>query len=449
MDRWIPAILRPAPAIKALTEPTEVSRQYRYWRFRILYSSLIGYALFYMVRKNLSVAMPAIGEDLGITKADLGLFLTLHGLCYGLSKFLNGILGDRTNPRYFMALGLVCAAAVNIGFGFSSTAIAFGLFWLVNGWFQGMGFPPCARSLTHWFAPHERGTRFAIWNTSHSIGAAAALLLCSGLVLVDWRLCFLVPAGLAMIGAVFLVNRLRDTPRSLGLPDIDEFTNGREAAAEQATTAQEPAFGPFVVKHVFLNPYIWIVSIANFFVYTIRYSILDWGPTMLKEYRGLELHHAGWVVAGYEVAGVAGMLLSGWLTDRIFRGRAARACLFYMAGCAVCIGLYWKLAPASIAGNIAFLCAMGFLIYGPQCLVGVVAANLATHRAAATAIGITGFFGYLSGILSGWGLGRLVETYGWEPVMGFLVAAGAAAMVLFALCWPAGQTQMEDPIDEK
>lgn len=452
-------LLRPAPPAGRKVPAAEVTEQYHYWRWRILYASLIGYALFYMVRKNLSMAMPMMEKDLGVTKSGLGLFLTLHGVLYGFSKFANGFLGDRTNPRYFMALGLVLSAGMNLCFGLSSAACTLGLFWLLNGWFQGMGFPPCARSLTHWFAPQERGTRFAIWNTSHSIGAAAALLLCSFLVTVDWRLCFLVPAALAFAGAAFLIERLRDTPPSVGLPPIEEFRGPPGGGfpvqplvpaggaphdlppSEQTasvTSTEDLDLWPFTLRHVFLSPLIWTVSAANFFVYTIRYAVLDWGPTILTEMKGVRLQHAGWTVAGYEVAGVFGMLLGGWLTDRVFRSHGGRACLVYMLMCTAFVALFWKLASHSAWANTALLCGMGFCIYGPQCLVGVIAANLATQRAAATAIGLTGLFGYLSGVLSGWGLGYLAQHAGWNAVFSLLIVSGLVASALFGLCWNAG-----------
>lgn len=451
-------LLRPAAFAKQAVPAAEVGGQYRYWRGRILYASLIGYALFYLVRKNLSLAMPMMEKDLGVSKSDLGMFLTLHGVLYGFSKFANGFLGDRTNPRYFMALGLVLSAAMNLCFGLSSAVYTLGIFWLLNGWFQGMGFPPCARSLTHWFAPEERGTRFAIWNTSHSIGAAAALILCSFLVGINWRLCFLVPAVFALAGAIFLIERLRDTPRSMGLPPIEGYKSAPAGgfpvqpakrgdewqehsiieSAEPAASAEQADLWQFTIRHVFLNPLIWTVSLANFFVYTIRYAVLDWGPTILTEMKGIKLQHAGWTVAAYEVAGIFGMLLGGWLTDRVFKSHGGRACLVYMLMCTAFVALFWKLASQSAIANTALLCAMGFCIYGPQCLVGVVAANLATQRAAATAIGLTGLFGYLSGVLSGWGLGYLAQHAGWSSVFSLLIGSGLVASALFALCWNAG-----------
>lgn len=427
-------LLSPAQPAPPIEDPAEVRDQYAYWRRRILISSLIGYALFYLVRKNLSVAMPVMIQDLGVSKTDLGIFITLHGVCYGVSKFANGFLGDRTNPRYFMPLGLLLSAAANVAFGLSSAVAVLGVFWLLNGWFQGMGFPPCARSLTHWFSARERGTQFAIWNTSHSIGAAIALVLCGYLVSYGWRFGLLVPAAIAVAGAIFLVSSLRDTPQSLGLPPIEEFS-GEDYPAGASDSLDAAEFRRFVVENVFLNPTVWVVSIANFFVYTVRYAILDWAPTFLTETRGIHVASAGWRVAAYEVAGIAGMLASGWLTDRLFRGRGARACFFSMAMCGGCLFLFWRFPPHGAVASTALLAAVGFFIYGPQCLVGVIAANAATRRAAATAIGVTGLFGYLSSLLSGWGLGYLAEHHGWDPVFGLLIASAAVATLLFALCW--------------
>jgi phosphoglycerate transporter family protein len=402
--------VQPIPLIS--DDPVEVKKEYTYWRTRIMYTSMIGYALFYFVRKNISIAMPVMELELGISKADLGLFLTLSGVLYGVSKFVNGFIGDQVNPRFFMALGLLLSAMMNFLFGLSSAVITFGMFWLLNGWFQGMGFPPCANSLTHWFTPSERGVKFAIWNTSHSIGASLVLVLSGYLVSYNWRLVFFIPGILAVIGAIFIINRLRNTPESLGLPPVEQFYGDSQIAPDNASKLSNMEFKQFIKKYVFGNPYIWILSFANFFLYTVRYVILDWGPTFLKEMKGAELHHAGWIVAGYEIFGILGMLAGGWIMDHIFKGRGGRACFFYMLACTIGIFLFWKLETQSMLINALLLFLIGFSIYGPQSLVGIIAANLATKRAAATAIGVTGFFGYASTVLSGWGLGVLVENGG-------------------------------------
>ena len=105
-------IFRPAkPSDTRVTDPDEIAGQYRYWQLRVLMSTIVGYAVFYFVRKNISIAMPFMEAD-GINKSQLGLFLTLHGLLYGVSKFANGYLSDRSSSRAFLTVGLAMSAVI-------------------------------------------------------------------------------------------------------------------------------------------------------------------------------------------------------------------------------------------------------------------------------------------------------------------------------------------------
>lgn len=88
------------------------TKKFERWQLRSIIGTMIGYAIFYIVRKNLSMAIPGMESDptLGFTKTDLGVFLTLNGVVYGLPKFLNGFVGDRVNARWFMMFGLFMCA---------------------------------------------------------------------------------------------------------------------------------------------------------------------------------------------------------------------------------------------------------------------------------------------------------------------------------------------------
>ena len=410
------------------------SQRFKYWQTRTIIATMIGYALFYFVRKNLSIAMPAMQADLGITKTELGLFLTLHGLIYGLSKFINGFIGDRVNARYFMVTGLVLSAICNVVFGFSSAVLVFGIVWMLNGWFQGMGFPPCARMLTHWVPPRELATKMSVWNTSHSIGAGLVVIVCGYVVSLGWRWCFFVPSIIALLGAVGVWFAMRDTPQSVGLPALVPEGLTKEEAEHEDTSAE---FKAFVRKQVFLNPYIWVIAVANFFVYVIRYVVLDWGPTLLSEWKGVSIEHAGWMVAAFEISGIIGMLAAGWATDRFFGGRSPRVCVFCMGFATLFIFLFWLLDTPPMWLASLLLMAAGFFIYGPQALVGIAAANMATKRAAATAGGFTGLFGYASTLVSGWGLGYLATTYGWSLAISVLIGIGITGTLVFMLAWNA------------
>ena len=184
---------------------------------------------------------------------------------------------------------------------------------------------------------------------------------------------------------------------------------------------------------------------GNFFVYVVRFAVLDWGPTMLKEHLHMDISHAGWTVAAFEIAGIAGMLAAGWATDRLFGGRAPRTCVVCMLMATLCLaGLYTLDEQTPLAAAIAILMAAGFFIYGPQALVGIAAANIATKRAAATAGGFCGLFGYGSTIASGWGLGLLVQNTGWGVALATLIIMALAGTAIFAAAWKASPNGYDD-----
>lgn len=429
-------------------------KKFKYWERRTMLACIVGYAMFYFVRKNISIAMPYMNEELGISKTDLGLFLTLHGLIYGLSKFINGMWGDRSNARYFLVSGLLMCAVANLFFGLSSSILVLGIFWVINGWFQGMGVPPCTRLMTHWITPEKLATKMSLWNTSHSIGAGLAIISCGYIVSINWgnyfaetsilsqhwRWCFLIPALLVVIVGIFVFFLVRDTPSSVGLPELKG-----EKSKSQSKKEESAEFKAFVKKHVFMNPTIWIIAVGNFFLYITRFAILDWGPTMLKEHLHLDISQAGWSVAAFEIAGIAGMLAAGWSTDKFFGGRAPRTCVICMSMATLCLISLSMLNEHSslILANLILISA-GFFIYGPQALVGIAAANIATKRAAATAGGFCGLFGYGSTIVSGWGIGLLVEKTDWSIAIYALIGVAIMSALIFALAWKSKANGYED-----
>ena len=102
-----------------LFDDAAVDRKFRRMQWRMLFATMIGYTLFYFMRKNFSFAMPGLQQDCGISKSMLGNFLFWGGIVYGLSKFVNGIVGDRVGPRKMLCLGLLACTMVNVAFGFA------------------------------------------------------------------------------------------------------------------------------------------------------------------------------------------------------------------------------------------------------------------------------------------------------------------------------------------
>ena len=222
-----------------------------------------------------------------------------------------------------------------------------------------------------------------------------------------------------MRGAIFLFWALRDAPEKEGFEPVEQYyertrgkADGSEAAAPVAEAEPEKDAGWWanLCEHVFSNWAIWVLCWANFFVYVVRFSILDWAPTFLTQAKGVDLKAAGWTTASYEIFGAFGILLSGFMMDKLFKGRGAKTCFYYMLGCAAAAFLFWKFNSESLVLNALLMSLIGFFIYGPQCLIGCVASTVATKKAAAASSGLTGLFGYLSTLVTGLGVGVLVDS---------------------------------------
>ena len=402
--------------------------------------TFVGYALFYLCRKNISMAMPSMASELGATNTQLGILGTLLYVTYGVGKFANGVLGDHANPRAMMAAGLVLTAAANLAFAGSSALWVLAALWALNGWAQSMGFPPCARLLAHWYSVSERGLMWSIWNVSHQVGAGAIAILGGFLVSHwGWRAAFVLPAFICLAGAAFVWERLRDTPASLGLPPVARYRGDPEIDADGRELSEAPeSVRRVLVDRVLRNPYVWLISLLNMFVYVVRSGAFDWATKFLVERKGSTVLGAGFISATFEVAGIFGAIIAGVVSDRVNRGRRGPMCLLYMALTGVGVLLFWLVPPGHPWADAACLALIGFAVYGPQFLVAVFVVDLTSRKAAATAVGLTGIFGYAGSALSGIGTGLCIDRFGWGGGFAFWGAAALLGVLVAVPLWNVG-----------
>jgi len=439
--------------------------------------------------------MPGLTAEYGISNTSFGIIIAMASLVYGASRFINGFIVERVSTKVFMSIGLILCAIANFCFGFgidlsywitgvhegpqfvNMLILVMGITIVFNNYFQGFGFPPCARMLPQWIAPNELATKMSIWNTSHSIGACSAVVVC-GLIMTNmgadmsgnssivaaitanlsntvtgwdtmsqadqtakvmsfathygaWRWCFFIPGIVAVGGAILGLWALKDTPQSVGLPEIVGTETGK-----QATEGKKGAHKAFLVHMVFKNKYVWTLSIANVFVYVLRMGVLDWGPKFLTEDRGMNIKSASWSIALFELMAIAGTILAGWACDRLFKGKAHQVCLFSMLMSVICLAIF-ALISLPVGISIAVLALAGFFIYGPQALIGIGAANHATKEASATANGLTGICGYVGSALSALGVGIVADHFGWKWVFITFIVVGLIGSLVFASMWKA------------
>lgn len=448
------SFLAPPAAKPAQTGP-EADAKYKKLRWQVFIGIFIGYAGFYIVRKNFSMAIPMLAP-FGFEKGELGIVLSMNAIAYGFSKFVMASISDRSNAQRFLPLGLVCAAISMLfmivpvqWLGAEHKGAAIALMAALNflvGWFNGMGWPPCGRVMTHWFSIKERGTWMSFWNCAHNVGGAlvgpmavyGAMWFGSWFYGANTNYYFLIgtyafPAAVAVLVAVLAYLMIRDTPQSCGLQSIEEWSG--HAAKNYSKDDEKALSVSEIFKTVLSNKLLWYIAFANAFVYMVRYGCLDWAPTILKE-QGVDLKDAGWAYFAYEMAAIPGTIFCGWLSDKVFQGRRALPTIIFMALVAVAIVVYWQFFN-NFTVVIGCLIAIGFLIYGPVMLIGVQALDLAPKNAAGTAAGLTGFMGYVLGtaILANVVIGYVAENAGWDWTFILLLIACALSVFFMALTY--------------
>lgn len=430
--------LKPAPESNRLPAD-RIDPAYRRLRRQVFLGIFTGYAAYYLVRNNLALAIPDIlREHPEYTKAALGTALTGLSIAYGLSKFLMGSVSDRSNPKYFLPLGLLLSSLILAVCGlmkevYTSLVILI-ILQTLNGWFQGMGWPPCGKSMVHWFSTRERGLTVSIWNVAHNLGGAlvANLALVGVMLFDDWGAKFYFNAIVAAAVGMTVYFLLRDTPQSCGLPPIEEYKNDYppeySSDHERTFTFREIFFG-----HVLKNKYLWSIAVANAFVYFVRYGVVNWIPTYLETAKGFSFKQSslGWSL--YEYAAIPGTIVCGWMSDRVFKGRRAPATMLFMALTLVAVIVYWLNLKGPLWIDYAALVSIGFLIYGPIMIIGLHALDLVPKKAAGTAAGFTGFFGYAFGsAIAGTGVGWIADRWDWSGVFITMVVCCILTIVFSA-----------------
>lgn len=346
---------------------SEIDHRYRALRPRLLLYMVIGYAAFYLTRKSVNYVLPALQTDLGLDKGDIGLLGSLFYLSYGLSKFVAGLWHDGHGQRGFMGIGLFATGLLNVAFAFGESLTLLLAVWALNGFFQGWGWPPCARLLTHWYSRNERGFWWGCWNMSINLGGAIVPLISAfAAQRWGWQAAMLIPGAVSMVLGIWLTRQLTGTPQEEGLPSVGQW---RHDPLELRQEQQSPPMGLWRMLRATMlnNPMIWLLGVSYVLVYLIRIALNDWGNLWLTESHGVNLLSANATVMLFEIGGLLGALFAGWGSDVLFGGQRAPMILLFTLGLMVSVAALW-LAPvhhyALLAGCFF---TVGFLSSAHRC----------------------------------------------------------------------------------
>lgn len=432
----------------------KIDKVFKSMRFRVFMGSFVGYAAYYLVRKNLSLASADMIAEGLIDKQGVGIAASAVSIAYAFSKFIMGTLSDRSDARKFLTVGLVLASLVMMAVGFLPfSTVNMGLnvvllfaIMLVVGVISGMGWPPCGRIMAYWFSNNERSFKMSLWNTSHTFGSGTlGIIAIFGVGLFadmgiaqPWRANFIIPSMFALLLAAFCWWALRDTPESCGLPSVADWRNDHSGVKTKEKVGEKVPFKTQLFDYVLKNKWIWMIAFANAFVYLVRYGIGDWAPTYLQESGIMTAAESKMAFSVHNYVGALGTVVCGWISSRFFKGRCAPPNIIFM--CLVAVGclVYWQVPAIAAATGISArilvyisLIIIGFCIYGPVALVSIQALNLVPKNAAGTAAGFVGLSGYLIGdsLLSKIIVGSLADK-SWDMANMVIVAGAVLGIII-------------------
>ncbi len=408
---------------------------FSYWRKRVFLSLWITYGTFYLTRVNMSIAIPGIMEEFGYSKTLMGGILTCLFAAYAIGQFINGQLGDKFGARKFISLGLLCSGILNIVFGFTNIFTAMMLIWGLNGYFQSMGWAPSVKTVANWFPPERRGKMSGLLGTTYQIGNAYSWAL-SGFVvgLLGWRWAFWVPGIIVIISALHWFLRGRNAPEEVGLPTIEEEKEGIERELE---TRKDHHLGfSYTLATVLKNHRIWLVAFGLFALNIVRYGFMGWAPTYMFEIQKAAISTAAYKAIAIPIAGCLGAIFAGFISDRFFQSRRAPIAVIMLFLLGLSAWLYPRIPARNWVLSLLCLLFIGFMTYGPHVLmVGTVAMDFATRKAASSAAGFIDCFGYIGAALTGIGSGFLVDRFNWNAAFYLWIAGALLAALLMAFLW--------------
>jgi len=394
------------------------------------------YTSFYMCRYNLSLANSAISGEFGFTKKQMGEIITTALFAYACGQIVNGLLADRLGGKRAMLIGAAGTVVMNLLFGLASFWGLLSIFVLIrgiDGYVQAFGAPGMVKINAAWFRHTERGRfggifgfminlgRFGIFKLGPALLAGFGFLGLIRIPPLHWRWLFWIPAAIVIVGGAGMALIVKDTPEQANFPPVNPV---EESGGKVHASLVD------VLKIIGTNPVIWIIACAYACTGSVRQGIDQWFPRFMQEVHHLDYQSAQFQFLGFLIPFVAsvGSLISGYISDTIFKGRRApvAAGLYFLETLIILIAAQFHTANAAIV----FLVLISLTANATHSILGTAAPmDIGGAKMAGFASGVIDSFQYFGGSLAGILLGALLDR-SWGNYFYFMAPFGIIGGVL-------------------
>uniref|UniRef100_A0A7R9TX90 Major facilitator superfamily (MFS) profile domain-containing protein n=1 Tax=Prasinoderma coloniale TaxID=156133 RepID=A0A7R9TX90_9VIRI len=432
------------PAAQAAEVAVEAHQQKEQMKtIGLLFSS---YCAVYFSRKPLSVVKSAMQDGAGVSTATLGALDTAFLASYAVGQLVLPSLGDRFGTKRILVASLALTGACALAFGQLHAAWAMVLVWSLCGLAQSTAYPLHVSALSPWFPSNRRGMALGVWATSQQAGgvlstACAALLMGA----LGWRAALSLPALVTLAAAVALVVWHTERPESAG---CRSYGASKRAAPPAGSTAEDGAgaSGAQVsMREVLAIPRMKALMASYFCVKIIRYTLVFWLPFFLAKQCGFTTASAGYMSCAFDLGGIAGGLATGFLCDKFFPKRRTELGAIMCAGLAAVTAVYLPLSSMGTVLNLVGMTIIGFLVAGPDALLGSAAVADACEESGygqdvlSTAGGLVNGAGSVGAVLQGALTAWVAQTYGWGALFACLSLLSVASVGCLLAATPPRQ----------
>jgi len=425
-----------------IQDAATVDQLFRRHRLRVMLAITLGYGLIYTCRLAIGVVKKPLIDEGVFTPVELGMIGSALYYAYAIGKLTNGFLADHANMKRFLAFAFLLTALCNFAMGWITTVGLAVVVWGLNGWFQSFGAPGGVVAMTAWYSNRERGRAYGIWSTAHSIGEGLTFIGVGTLVAVlGWRWGYFGPALVGVVAAAAMYWLVQDRPRTLGLPTVNDWKQDHYQEKDKPDIQSVLGLQLSILK----LPAIWVLCLSAATIYVTRYAINSWGILYLQEARGLSLPMAGTVLMISTLAGIAGAVSYGFVSDMVFKARRPPANLLF-AVLEITGLLIFFYGPNHMAVMVTGMVLFGLGLTGlVTSLGGLFAVDIAPKRVAGAAMGVIGIFSYIGAGVQEYVSGRLIQSgmtlvgdervYDFGPAIAFWIGASVLSMLLAASLW--------------
>ena len=402
----------------------------------------LTYAAMYMARYNFPLANKALSDTYGWDKAQVGAIISSTTLLYGVAALLNGPIADRLGGRRAMLIGSCGAFVFNLLFGLGAYLGALGTgplllgyfatTWTLNMYFQSYSALSLIKVNSGWFHVSERGIFSAIFGSMIQSGRFLVFLLLATpfVIALPWQWRFFIPAGIVALMSVFTFLVVQDSPKEAGLGDFDP---------QDATSGDtEKITLPYVLRRVFTNPVAITIAVAEFCTGLVRQGFEQWFPRYMQEVQHLQLDNPIFQRNALAVvgAGIVGAFIAGYASDKVFGHRRPPVAFIGYVLQVASLAVVWR-APSLTAVIIAFIVNSLAISMVHSMLSGTASMDFGGKRAAATAAGLFDGMQYVGGSFVGYGMGLMLENFGWGAWGPSMIGFAGVGAVLMLFLWNA------------